>query len=352
MIKKLLQVAVDKKASDLHLGTNTFPRCRINGTFTSVDDVLPITESTEMDTFAKALTSPEQYCRFLEQGEVDFSYSLIDNSGVLNRFRINLYKSMDMTNLAIRLLPKRVPTINQLGHPEIVKKLARLHRGLIIVSGQTGSGKTTTLASMIDLINKERYCHIVTLEDPIEYVHTPALSVIHQREVHTDTSSFYSGLRAALRQDTNVILVGEMRDNETIATAISAAETGHLVFASLHTGNAPQTIDRIIDGFPANQQQQIRMQLSLTLEGVICQQLVPKSDGSGRVAALEIMVATRNIRSIIRDSQNHMLAAAIEDGRRYGMFNMESNLKELYQRGIIKKEELDSRQTGYSVWGE
>ncbi|MGL5514269.1 MAG: type IV pilus twitching motility protein PilT, partial [Sporomusa sp.] len=239
MIEALLRLAINRNASDLHIGANLAPVLRINGNLIKADENIAIIDPTEAEAFATELTSPVQYARFEEQGEVDFAYSLFDpDHNESNRFRINLYRNMGMINLAIRLLPRRIPSVFQLGLPEEIRNLARLYRGLVIVSGQTGSGKSTTLAALIDQINKERHCHIVTLEDPIEYVHAQKLSVIHQREVYSDTASFSSGLRAALRQDPNVILVGEMRDNETIAAAITAAETGHLVLATLHTGDA------------------------------------------------------------------------------------------------------------------
>lgn len=229
--------------------------------------------------------------------------------------------------------------MEELGHPPVLKTLASQARGLVLVTGPTGSGKSTTLAAMINLINQERSCHILTLEDPIEYLHKHSKSIVNQREMHSDTKSFTIALRAALREDPDVILVGEMRDPETIATAITAAETGHLVFATLHTGSAAQTIDRIIDAFPAHQQQQIRIQLSVTLQGIIAQQLLPRMDRKGRIAALEVLIATPAVRNIIREGKTHQLTSVIQTGIKFGMQPMDIALRDLYRRQIISYEE-------------
>lgn len=247
--------------------------------------------------------------------------------------------------MVVRLIAEAVPNLNNLGFPESVRNLARKTKGLVLVTGPTGCGKSTTLAAMIDLINSERSCHILTLEDPIEYLHMHKQSIVNQREIHADTVSFASALRAALREDPDVILVGELRDAETIGTAITAAETGHLVLATLHTGDAAQTIDRIIDVFPPFQQQQIRLQLSLTLQGVIAQQLLPRSTGTGRVAALEILVATPAVRNLIREGKSHQILSVLQTGVKQGMQAMDMGLRDLYIRQEVTYEEAFERAT-------
>lgn len=272
---------------------------------------------------------------FKEHGEIDFSFAIFG----LSRFRVNAFKQRGSIAIVIRIVNENIPTLEELGHPPVLKTLAAQARGLVLVTGPTGSGKSTTLAAMINLINQERSCHILTLEDPIEYLHKHNKSIVNQREMHSDTKSFTIALRAALREDPDVILVGEMRDPETIATAITAAETGHLVFATLHTGSAAQTIDRIIDAFPAHQQQQIRVQLSVTLQGIVAQQLLPRMNGKGRIAALEILIATPAVRNIIREGKTHQLTSVIQTGLKFGMQPMDIALRDLYRRGNISYEE-------------
>lgn len=282
-----------------------------------------------------AITKPEQQLYFKEHGEIDFSFAIFG----LSRFRVNAFKQRGSTAIVIRTVNENVPTLEELGHPAVLRTLASQPRGLVLVTGPTGSGKSTTLAAMINLINQERPCHILTLEDPIEYLHKHAKSIVNQREMHSDTKSFSIALRAALREDPDVILVGEMRDPETIATAITAAETGHLVFATLHTGSAAQTIDRIIDSFPAHQQQQIRIQLSVTLQGIIAQQLLPRIDQKGRIAALEVLIATPAVRNIIREGKTHQLTSVIQTGAKFGMQPMDMALRDLYRRGLVSYDE-------------
>ncbi len=284
-------------------------------------------------SLVKQILDEEKFKQLEIKGEIDTSYSVAG----LGRFRINVYKQRGTYGMAIRAVSLKIPTIEELGLPTIVKELSRKQRGLILVTGPTGSGKSTTLASMIDCINRERSCHILTLEDPIEYLHKHNKSIINQREIGSDSRSFASALRAALRQDPDVILVGEMRDLETISIAITAAETGHLVLSTLHTIGASKTIDRIIDVFPPHQQQQIKIQLSAVLEGIISQQLIPRIDNEGRVLALEIMIATPAIRNLIREGKTYQIQTAIQTGMKFGMQTMDNSLINLFRQGLISK---------------
>lgn len=276
-IDQLLKIALERQASDLHITVGMPPVLRINGHLTPLEQ--PKLQADETRAFLHELTTGEILAKFSEQGEADFSYAI---PGV-SRFRVNAFQQRGSVAIAIRLVKGHVPTLEELGHPPVLKALARKPRGLVLITGPTGSGKSTTLAAMIGLLNSERACHIITLEDPIEFLHSHGKSIVNQREMHLDTQSFANGLRAALREDPDVILVGEMRDMETISTAITAAETGHLVLATLHTGSAAQTIDRIIDVFPPHQQQQVRIQLSMTLQGIVVQQLLPHQIGRAHV---------------------------------------------------------------------
>lgn len=337
MMEKLLREAVSKQASDLHITVGLPPVLRISGNLVKTNHSILSPDDT--NSLFMSITKTEQQALFLQCGELDFSYAIPG----LSRFRVNAFRQRGTIALVIRVVTEQIPTLEQLGHPEIIKTLSRKPRGLVLVTGPTGSGKSTTLAAMINLINYERSCHIITLEDPIEYLHKHNKSIINQRELHADTKSFASALRAALREDPDVILVGEMRDPETIATAITAAETGHLVFATLHTGDAAQTIDRIIDVFPPYQQQQIRIQLSLTLQGIISQQLLPKADGFDRVAALEVLVATPAVRNLIREGKTHQIISVIQTGAKVGMQAMDMSLRDLYRRGVVPYEEALSR---------
>ncbi|MBM7613979.1 type IV pilus twitching motility protein PilT [Alkaliphilus hydrothermalis] len=332
-ITTLLKETIDSKASDLHITVAVPPIIRVNGELNRIgNDIVSIENATKM---VKELLSEEEFLQLEKQGEIDLTYSCPG----LGRFRVNAYKQRGAFSMALRVVPPTVPTIESLGLSPVIKDLAVKKRGLVLVTGPTGSGKSTTLASMIDFINRDRNCHILTLEDPIEYMHSHNRSIVNQREIGHDSKNFANALRAALRQDPDVILVGEMRDIETISIAITAAETGHLVLSTLHTLGAPKTIDRIIDVFPPHQQQQIRVQLASVLEGVISQQLVPKADQSGRVAALEVMVATNAIRSLIREGKTHQIQTSIQTGAKYGMQTMEVALAELQQKGLITKED-------------
>ncbi|WP_026487526.1 type IV pilus twitching motility protein PilT [Caldanaerobius polysaccharolyticus] len=332
-ITDLLVEAVQRKASDIHITVGMPPVLRINGNLVRTD--YPAVKPEDTESFVQQLMSNEQYGILKQRGEFDFSYSL---HGV-GRFRINAYKQRGTFSLAIRALALNVPSIDELGLPAIVKDLAMKTRGLILVTGPTGSGKSTTLAAMIDLINSNRECHILTLEDPIEYLHKHKRSIVNQREIGYDSASFASALRAALREDPDVILVGEMRDLESMQIALTAAETGHLVLSTLHTIGAAKTIDRIVDVFPPHQQQQIRVQLSMVLEGVISQQLLRSADGKRRVLATEIMVATPAIRNLIREGKTFQIQSSVQTGARYGMHTMDSSIANLYRNGIITLEE-------------
>ncbi|MEN6413513.1 MAG: type IV pilus twitching motility protein PilT [Veillonellales bacterium] len=333
MMKQLLREAVERKASDLHITVGVPPVLRLNGNLIHLDYPKLLVDDTE--ALLEEITTEEQRHRFQAQGELDFSFAITG----LSRFRVNAFKQRGSVAIVTRVVSETVPTLDQLGHPEVLKTLARKSRGLVLVTGPTGSGKSTTLAAMIHLINQERDCHIITLEDPIEYLHRHNRSIVNQREIHADTQSFANALRAALREDPDVILVGEMRDAETIGTAITAAETGHLVLTTLHTGDAAQTIDRIIDVFPPYQQQQIRLQLSMTLQGIVAQQLLPRLDGTGRVASMEILVATPAIRNLIREGKSHQIPSVIQTGAKFGMQAMDNSLRDLYRRGLVSQEE-------------
>ena len=331
----LKKIASDEHISDLHLTVNSKPIIRYSGDLERLERYPNKLEMDELQTIAKKLMEANQWEEFQDKGEIDFSYSV---PGV-SRFRINAYHQRSAISLALRVIPSEVPTLDELNLPEVLKKLALQRIGLILCTGPTGSGKSTTLAAMIDEINKNKRVHILTLEDPIEYLHNHNKSVVHQREIGADTNSFANGLRSALRQDPDVILVGEMRDLETISIALEAAETGHLVMATLHTNSAPQTVDRIIDVFPPHQQQQVRIQLSSVINGIISQQLLPKANEEGRIAAQEILIGTAAVRNIIREGKSNQLHSAMQTGKKYGMIDMDTYLLNLYQQGSIKLEE-------------
>ncbi len=334
---ELLKDGSARKASDIHLSVGMPIIYRINGELVKITDEILTPKDTEI--FADKLLTPQNKQQFLENGEVDTSFSI---QGV-GRFRINAFKQRGSFSIVLRIIPLIIPSLEELGIPLVAKELAMLPRGLILVTGPTGSGKSTTLASMIDLINKNRNSHILTLEDPIEYLHKHNKSIVNQREIGSDSKSFANGLRAALRQDPDVILVGEMRDLETISIAITAAETGHLVLSTLHTLGASKTVDRIIDVFPPNQQQQIRIQFAAVLEGIISQQLLPKADGRGRVGAFEVLTATSAIRNLIREEKSHQIDTAIQTGAKYSMQTMDNSLLSLYKRGLITEEAMMSQ---------
>lgn len=332
-IEDLLHIMVERGASDLHLKTGSAPMIRIDGELTPV--TYEVLTPDVVRRMIESILSDEQKARFIAEKELDLAYSVPG----LSRFRINIYLQRGTWGTAIRVIPARPFTIDELKLPPILKDLAMKPRGLILVTGPTGSGKSTTLAAMINHINENRRCHIVSIEDLIEFLHKDKNSVICQREVGADTHSFTHALRHVLRQDPDVILIGEMRDLETTQIAITAAETGHLVLATLHTSSAPTTIDRVIDIFPPHQQQQIRMQLSVTLEGVLCQTLLPKAKGSGRVMAMEIMPVTPAVRNIIREGKTHQIPNIIQSGMQYGMQSLDMALRNLYLQGLVTFED-------------
>lgn len=332
-IEILLEEVIKKKASDLHLQVGLPPMLRIDGTLLPVPSADVLTEDA-VEALIFAILDDDQKQILLKDKEFDFSFAF----GDLGRFRVNAFHERGNMAAALRLIPNEILTTDQLGLPPVVQKFADYPRGLVLVTGPTGSGKSTTLAALIHKINSERATHIVTIEDPIEFTHRSNKSVIAQREVHYDTYSFSAALRSTLRQDPDVVLIGEMRDLETIAAAITIAETGHLVFATLHTNSAAQSIDRMIDVFPPHQQAQIRAQLANILVAICAQRLVP-TIGGGRVAAAEILVATPAVRNIIREGKSHQLEAVIQTGAEHGMQSMDKTLVNLIHNGTITYEE-------------
>jgi twitching motility protein PilT len=331
-ILDLLKETVNAKASDLHITVGVPPIMRIHGNLRRYGEV-PLTPE-DTTAYIHQILNADQQEELEKRGEWDLSFFLPN----VARFRVNAYKQRGSYAIAIRVVSISAPTLDDLGFPSSLKDLAMKPRGLILVTGPTGSGKSTTLAAMVDYINRNRSCHIITLEDPIEYLHRHNKCMVNQREVGSDTQSFANALRAALREDPDVILVGEMRDMETIGIAITAAETGHLVMSTLHTMSADQTIDRIIDSFPAYQQAQIKTQLAGVLEGIVAQQLLPLSNNKGRTAALEILLATNAIRNLIREGRTHQIQTSIQTGIRNGMRTMDYSLAELVRKGLITTE--------------
>ena len=329
-IRSLLEMVVQRDASDLHLKVGSRPGLRVNGVLAAIDGQPPLTSEAMNELVNDLLTSPEQHEHYAKQLEIDFSYGVEG----LARFRVNLFHQRGKPGGALRRIPYNIPPLESLGFPSAVNDLCHKPRGLVLVTGPTGSGKSTTLASMIDHINRTEHGHILTLEDPIEFLHQDKGCYLNQREIGTDTRSFANALRAALREDPNVILVGEMRDLETIGLAITAAETGHLVFGTLHTTGAVQTVDRMVDVFPHEAQQQVRMQLSVTLQGVISQTLMPKV-GGGRICAQEIMVGTDAVRSLVREGKTAQLGNVLQTGTQFGMQTLESHLAKLAMQGLI-----------------
>jgi len=328
-VNDFLTEAAEKGASDLHITVGRPPMLRLNGYLMPTEREPLTPEDTK--NMAKQVLNESQLKVFREKGELDLSHSV---SGI-GRFRVNAFIQRGSVGMAIRILNTKIPKIKELGLPTVVENFARYQRGLFLVTGPTGSGKSTTLASIVGKINRERNCHILTIEDPIEYVHRHEKSLVNQREMRQDTGSFANALRAALRQDPDVILVGEMRDLETISTAITAAETGHLILATLHTSDAPQTIDRIIDVFPPHHQQQIRVQLASNLVGVLCQQLMPRADGKGRVVATEVLTANAAVRNLVREGKVYQIYSVLQTGARQGMQLMDSSIRELYEKRLI-----------------
>src|SRR5881392_3756733 len=334
----LLQLMVDRRASDLHLTSGTYPQLRIDG---SLVQLTQFEQLTPQDTqrLAYSVLNETQKQKFEEENELDLSFGIQG----LARFRCNVFRQRGAVGSAIRLIPYKIRTFEELSLPPIVQQLADRPKGLVLVTGPTGSGKSTTLAAMIDKINNERHDHIVTVEDPIEFVHPHKSCLVNQREVFSDTQSFKNALKYILRQDPDVVLVGEMRDLETISAALTIAETGHLTLGTLHTNSCAQTINRIIDVFPTGQQSQVRAQLSLVPEGVLSQQLIPTADGRGRVMALEIMVTTPAIRNLIREEKIHQIYSAMQAGQKFGMQTMNQSLIELVQKRQISREEALNR---------
>jgi len=336
-INEILELAVEQGVSDIHITVGRPPVFRKNGSVSPVQGFAVLMPDDTRDLVTQVM-SEEQFEQFQTSGELDLAYSVAG----LGRFRVNTFHQRGSMAMALRRINSQILALEQLGMPPVVKELSRRPNGLVLVTGPTGSGKSTTLAAIIDMINRERAAHIITLEDPVEYIHQHHKCIVNQREIGADSKSFTAALRSAMRQDPDVILVGELRDLDTIAIAITAAETGHLVLGTLHTNNAAQTVDRIIDVFPPYQQSQIRVQLAETLRGVIAQQLVPKI-GGGRVASVEILVATPGVRNIIREGKSHQLMHALQTGGQYGMQTMDSHLKKLMQSGLISSDDMYAR---------
>jgi twitching motility protein PilT len=329
----LLKTVVELNGSDLHLTTQTPPQIRVHGRLQTLD--LPMLGPSETKALTYTVLTDAQKKRFEETLELDFSFGI---RGIA-RFRCNMFNQRGAVAAVYRLIPETIKSFEELGLPSILATLSERPRGLVLVTGPTGSGKSTTLAAMIDKINTERREHILTIEDPIEYIHQHKGCLVNQRELHSDTHSFAIALRAALREDPDIVLIGELRDLETIESALRIAETGHLTFGTLHTNSAAQTINRVIDVFPAHQQGQIRTQLSLVLEGIVCQTLLPRSDGGGRVVALEIMVPTPGIRNLIRDDKVHQIYSTMQAGQgKLGMQTMNQALASLYYKRQISLE--------------
>jgi twitching motility protein PilT len=323
-INELLELTLKLEGSDLHLSAGSPPCVRIDGVLHAIDGYATLNPEM-IETLVFAILNERKLAAFANELELDTSYSIYGKS----RFRMNVFRQRGAVGAVLRAIPFRIPEFSSLHMPKIVESFADLPRGLVLVTGPTGSGKSTTLASLLDIINNTRAVHILSCEDPIEFLHSHKMAIVNQREVGEDTKSFANALKRALREDPDVILVGEMRDLETITMALTAAETGHLVFATLHTQSAPQTVDRIVDVFPPEQQGQIRVMLATTLQAVITQQLVPTADGHGRVAAVEVLIATPAVRNLIRESKAHQLASQMQAGSKFGMTTMDQALAEL-----------------------
>lgn len=339
-IEELVQQLVDRKGSDLHISAGAPPMIRINGSLVSTEQEVLEPETTQRLVYS--ILDNEQILKFEKTHELDMSFGIAG----LGRFRTNVFYQRGTVASVLRVIPFEILSMQELGLPiEICEEICMRPKGLVLVTGSTGSGKSTTLASMIDFINRGRNNHIMTIEDPIEFVHRNKCCLVNQREVTSDTLGFDAALRTVLRQDPDVIMVGEMRDQETIAAALTIAETGHLTFATLHTNEVVQTINRIIDVFPAYQQAQIRTQLSFTLQAVFCQQLVPRADGRGRVLAAEIMIANQAIRTLVRENKAHQLTSIIQTGGNYGMKTMNQALFDLYRQHLIMYDEALNRTT-------
>ncbi len=337
-LRLLLQEMVQKGASDLHITAGVRAKIRIDGELrdSSIDYVLKPKDTLQI---AYSILTEQQKKRYETEDELDFSFGVQN----LSRFRGNVYKQRGCVAMAIRQIPYEIMPVDKLGMPPILASLADRPRGLVLITGPTGAGKSTTLAALVDKINRERRGHIITIEDPIEFIHRHQRCMVNQREVGADTQSFKRALKYALRQDPDVILIGEMRDLETISAALTIAETGHLVLATLHTNSAAESINRIIDAFPSHQQSQVRAQLSFVLEGVVTQMLLPKAKGRGRVVAAEVMICTPAIRAVIRDEKIHQIYSLMQAGKKHGMQTMNDAFQVLYLQGMITKEEALKR---------
>jgi twitching motility protein PilT len=335
-INELLKISIDRKASDLHLKVGNHPIIRVDGHLIPVEEQPKLSQEDAIQVAFSIMSNPQKE-KFKQRSEIDLAYS----APGMGRFRVNVFQQRGTIGLVFRVVPTKILTIDELNLPPVLEKLAMEQRGLILVTGTTGSGKTTALASLIDFINRNRMDNVITIEDPIEYLHRDRKSIVSQREVGADTESFSGALRSALRQDPDVILVGEMRDFETISTALVAAETGHLVMSTLHTLDASETINRIISVFPPYQQKQVRMQLAAVLKGVVSMRLVPRADGNGRVPAVEVMIATQTVReSIIDQDKTRKIPEIIAAGQsQYGMQTFDQSLFSLYQKNLITYEE-------------
>jgi twitching motility protein PilT len=336
----LLMEVVNRRASDLHLSSGANPTIRVRGRLLPLEDY-PVLSSSDTREIIYSILTGDQRQRLETNWQLDFAYSIPGHA----RFRVNAYYQRGAIGAAFRLIPFGMTTIDELGLPSVVHDLTRKPRGFVLVTGPTGSGKSTSLAAMIDQINSTREEHIMTIEDPIEFLHGHKKCIVNQRELGSDAQSFADALKAALRQDPDVILVGEMRDLETISTALTAAETGHLVFATLHTQDAAQTIDRIIDVFPAHQQGQVRVQLSVALQGVVTQQLLPTADGSGRVCACEVLIPTPAVRNLIREGKTHQIYSVLQTGSAQGMQTMDTALATLVRQGVITQQLAEARSS-------
>jgi twitching motility protein PilT len=326
-------------ASDLHITAAAPPMVRLRGRLQPLD--YPKLSPQDTREIVYSILTEEQRKRLENEWQIDFSYTIPGRA----RFRVNAFYQRATVGAAFRLIPTRMPQLKDLGVPSVLEEFTKRPRGFVLVTGPTGSGKSTTLAAMLDLINSERHEHILTIEDPIEFLHPHKGCIVNQREIGSDAQSFGLGLKAALREDPDVILVGEMRDLETIGTALTAAETGHLVFATLHTQDCAQTVDRIIDVFPPSQQDQVRVQLSVALQGVCTQQLLPTADGKGRTLATEVLVPTPAVRNLIREGKTHQIYSAIQTGASFGMQTMDTSLAELVRRNVITRELAEARSS-------
>ena len=336
-IEELLRAVCERGASDLHISVGAPPALRINGEMVRLD--LPFVNPEDASRFAADLANGDQIAQLNSNSTVDFAYALEGGA----RFRCSIFRQKGVIGLVARLIPSAILTLDEIGLPASVRSLLDLPRGLVLVAGPTGSGKTTTLASMLDVINRTKACHIVTVEDPIEYYHSHQRAIVNQREIGVDVPNFAEALRRVLRQDPDVILVGEMRDLETIEAAITAAETGHLVFSTVHTTGSARTVDRLIDAFPPEQQEQIRVQLASNLRAVISQLLLPTKDGQGRVAAFEVMINTPSIGAFIREGKTFRITNDIQTGAKLGMNTLDSHLVQLYLDGVIAEAEMTSK---------